>query len=395
MDRVTRWATTLLMALAPFLLLVYFLARVDTPGPAWFAVVIIGVADRIFGAIGSVPPLASWAIVGFLVGGFTYLSAWELREVNRPYLRVGLLIAPWLVVLSFPGAWLMLDIHVSRPSVIHRADETLQAGDVRPFQRIEFAWIPAGQFRMGSPTTEPDRRADETEHMVTISHGFWMGRYEVTRAQWYSVMKNPPADYNEETEGDMPMGGVTWAECEAFVAELNRGREAGFSMPTEAEWEYACRAGGMDAYSCGSDSACLAGHAWYAGNSKGKAHPVGQAAPNAWGLYDMHGNVWEWCQDFYGEYPQRRVVDPTGPRTGQYTILRGGSWFSPSEECRAARRFVFVPGYFTDRSIIGFRLARTRMPAPANPQQQAPGQTPRTDRTDRTSSRPGGVPATP
>ncbi len=401
MDRVRRWATTLLLALAPFLLLVYFLERIDVPGPTWFAAVILAVVDRIFGAIGSVPPLASWAIVGFLVGGFTYLSAWELREVNRPHLRVALLIAPWLAILSFPGAWSMLDIHVSRPAVIHRADETFQAGDVRPFQHIEFVWIPAGQFRMGSPDTEHDRHTDETEHMVTISHGFWFGRYEVTREQWYAVMKNPPPDYSEETDANMPMAGVTWDECQAFVTALNKGREGGFRMPTEAEWEYACRAGGMDAYSCGNDSACLAGHAWYAGNCEGKTHPVGQRAPNAWGLYDMHGNVWEWCRDFYGEYPQHRVIDPTGPQVGQCTILRGGSWLSPPVECRAARRFVFVPGYFLDRSILGFRLARTNNPAraqtpvPANPQQQTPGQIPRTGQAAPIPGRPGDVPVAP
>lgn len=374
MDRARQWIVTLLLALGPFCLLAYILTRIDAPGPAWFAVAVLAVSDRVFGALGFVPPVVSWAIAGFLLGGLTYLAVWELREINRPYLRYGLLAAPWLIVLTIPGAWSMLDIHVSRPAVIQRADETFQAGDVRSFQGIEFVWIPAGQFRMGSPSTEPDRRPDESAHMATLSHGFWMGRYEVTRSQWYAVMKNPPETYDEDAEGRLPMTGVTWTECQAFIAALNRGRNGGFRLPTEAEWEYACRAGGTDAYSCGGDSACLAEHAWYSRNSEGRVHPVGQKAPNPWGLFDMHGNVWEWCRDFYGEYPERRAINPEGPPTGQHPVLRGGSWFSPPEDCRAARRFVFVPGYFTDRTILGFRLARTnnpaRVPAPREPAPQ-------------------------
>ena len=157
---------------------------------------------------------------------------------------------------------------------------------------------------------------------------------------------------------DRPVEQVSWDDAQEFLAKLNLMEKIDtYRLPTEAEWEYACRAGSTTRFCFGDKEEKLGEYAWYGDNSEGKTHPVGQKQPNAWGLYDMHGNVWEWCQDWYGDYPAGPVTDPRGPDAGEYRVLRGGSWDNDTRNLRSAVRNYYYPDYRSD--IIGFRVART------------------------------------
>ncbi len=238
--------------------------------------------------------------------------------------------------------------------------------------------IKAGTFTMGSPTTETDRSSDETQHQVTLTQDFYMGKYEVTNAQFCEFLndkcigsdgKYTTADYGTQiivaTDDmsvkysygnwipqsgyeDYPVVNVTWYGASEYAKWI------GGTLPTEAQWEYACRAGSTTAYSFGDSSDSLGEYAWYDNNSDSKTHPVGQKKPNAWGLYDMHGNVWEWCADWYGDYPSNAVTDPTGPTTGSDRVLRGGSWSYFADYCRSASRLHRNPVYCIRN--YGFRV---------------------------------------
>lgn len=182
---------------------------------------------------------------------------------------------------------------------------------------LEMVLISPGAFTMGSPVSEEGRQSEEgPQHEVTITRPFYLSKYELTEEQWTSVMgKNLEPDFR-----DYPVGFPSWDEAQDFIARLNAAVGADlYRMPTEAEWEYACRAGATTAYSFGDDPTRLDEYAWYV-NTKVSGflspQPVGKKLPNAWGLYDMHGNVWEWCQDWYGPYPSGPQVDPVGPSTG-------------------------------------------------------------------------------
>ena len=223
---------------------------------------------------------------------------------------------------------------------------------------MEFAWIPAGRFAMGSPEGEEYRNSDERQHEVRISEGFWMGKYEVTQGEWEAVMRANPS-YLKSCGARCPVEQVSWFDTEEFIQRLN-GRESEkgyrYRLPTEAEWEYAARAG-----TTGARYDVLGEIAWYGENSGRKTHPVGQKGANAWGLHDMLGNVEEWAADRYGEeYPSGMVTDPRGPSTGSYRVYRGGSFSDHEMFVRAARRNygskrVTRGGAWT----IGFRLVRT------------------------------------
>lgn len=223
--------------------------------------------------------------------------------------------------------------------------------------------IPAETFMMGSPSGESGRDSDERRHRVRISKPFYLGETEVTQGLWRAVMGNNPASF-KNCGNNCPVERVSWKDCQAFIQKLNRlVSGGGFRLPTEAEWEYACRAGSGSAFAnggitekgCGHDSN-LDAMGWYCGNSGKKTHVVRGKAPNAWGLYDMHGNVYEWCQDWYGAYPSGSVTDPAGPSSGSLRVLRGGSWYGYARYCRSANRNRLVPGN-RDRDY-GFRLAR-------------------------------------
>ena len=224
---------------------------------------------------------------------------------------------------------------------------------------------------MGSPSAEKGHEVDETRHRVTLTEGFWMGKYEVTQAQWESVMgrklcgllANNPSTFKG---ADRPVENVSWSECQMFVEKVNASLIGSFkvSLPTEAQWEYACRAGTTTPYSFGSslngDKANCDDNYPYGTTVKGKHRretaPVGSYAPNAWGLYDMHGNVWEWCVDCYDRDFYTKVsakVDPCCV-SGMYRVLRGGSWSNHALNCRSAVRLRYGPGYRND--YLGFRL---------------------------------------
>ena len=192
---------------------------------------------------------------------------------------------------------------------------------------------------MGSPAPdlfgkggEDKRRQDEIQHQVTLTKGFWMAKYEVTQLQWVSVMKSNPSEHKGEI---FPVESVSWNDCQQFC------QKTGLSLPTEAEWEYACRAGSTGAY---AGTGRLEDMGWYYGNSfvsdiVGKTtHRGGKKKPNAWGLYDMHGNVREWCEDWYGEYPSGAVTNPTGADSGDERVMRGGDFENDPDRCRSAYR---------------------------------------------------------
>ena len=217
---------------------------------------------------------------------------------------------------------------------------------------MEFAWIPAGSFEMGSPADEAGRDDDERQHEVRISQGFWMGKYEVTQGEWDAVTGENPSHFDPCDR--CPVESVSWAEVDAFIRELN-ATEAGsgnaYRLPTEAEWEYAARAG-----TTGARYGELGEIAWYEANSEGRTRLVGAMQANTWGLHDMLGNVWEWTADWYGEYPSGLVTDPAGPSSGSERVLRGGGYRAEAVELRAANRIHF--GRDFRRPNIGFRLVR-------------------------------------
>jgi len=213
---------------------------------------------------------------------------------------------------------------------------------------MELVWCAPGSFEMGSPLDEAGRFENETRHSVTLTKGFWIGRYEVTQRQWESVMRS---NHSRFKSPDNPVENVSWHDCATFISRVNTVLGGAARLPTEAEWEYACRAG--------SDAPISGGRhiddvAWYDSNSENRTHAVGQTSPNAWGIYDMHGNVLEWCFDWFSPL-SGDVVDPKGTPTGSFKVLRGGCWFFFERDCRCAYRLRREP---TLRNcIFGFRLA--------------------------------------
>lgn len=221
---------------------------------------------------------------------------------------------------------------------------------------IAFVWIPPGSFRMGVPSG-PDAQDSETpQHPVTISQGFYLGKFEVTQAQWVAVMGSNPSQFRDLSR---PVERVSWDDVQTFIRRLNAQEGVQlYRLPTEAEWEYAARAGTETAFYWGDDASLVAEYAWYDANSEKQTHPVGQKRPNGWGLYDMAGNVWEWVQDWYGEqyYKTAPTVDPPGPRTGTSRVVRGGGWHRFVGSMRpTSRDFNRQGGHAPDQ---GFRLLR-------------------------------------
>lgn len=217
---------------------------------------------------------------------------------------------------------------------------------------IEFVLIPAGTFEMGSLDGDSDERP---LHTVTLSKPFYLGKYEVTQAQWQAVMGDNPSLF--QGDPNRPVEQVWFNDVQDFISKLN-AKEGGarYRLPTEAEWEYAARAGTTTAYSFGDDASQLGQYAWYKDNSNGQTHAVGQKKPNPWGLFDMHGNVWEWVQDWYKRYSPEAVTDPQGAEAGTHRGRRGGAWNNFAKYCRSANRYS-VAGFRDD--FLGFRLVRT------------------------------------
>jgi len=248
---------------------------------------------------------------------------------------------------------------------------------------MEFIKVPAGCFMMGSPFSEEGRLHDELQHEVCISKDYWLGKYEVTQEQWQSVMGKNPA-YFKGCGANCPVEEVSWNDIQSFIFRLNDKTGLNYRLPTEAEWEYAVRAGSRtatyknDPEWIGTNNVPdLNDIAWYSGNSEIKykggkycqdwedkqfeafrcgTHPVGQKQPNAWGFYDMIGNVWEWTNDRYGRYSSKQKQDPQGPKKGVMRVSRGGNWSDSIQQNRSAARYGF--GVRTKQNNLGFRLAR-------------------------------------
>ncbi|MBN8723685.1 MAG: SUMF1/EgtB/PvdO family nonheme iron enzyme [Acidobacteria bacterium] len=222
---------------------------------------------------------------------------------------------------------------------------------------IEMVKIEGGTFEMGSPLNEEGRNADEKLHTVTVSP-FYIGKYEVTQAQWNAVANLPMintfllADPSDFKGANLPVEKITWGEAVEFCARLSKFTGKTYRLPTEAEWEYAARAGTKDKHAGDLDKM-----AWYGKNSKAQTHIVGQKQPNAWGLYDTHGNVWEWCQDWYGDYSSVAEIDPKGASSGTSHIARGGSWLHTATHSRLANRATLTPDVRVNG--VGFRLVRS------------------------------------
>jgi formylglycine-generating enzyme required for sulfatase activity len=220
---------------------------------------------------------------------------------------------------------------------------------------MKFVWIPPGTFMMGTPKGENEQesfgRFDETQHKVTLTKGFYMGVHLVTQEQWQEVMGNNPSHFKGEK--NLPVDQVSWHDCQEFIKKLREKDKAkkAYRLPTEAEWEYACRAGTTTPFHFGetisTEQANYNGKAVYGTGKQGvfrqKTTPVGSFPANAWGLHDMHGNVWQSCQDCFGNYPKNDVTDPQGPEKGVCRVLRGGSYSSPPSSCRSASRFRTIP----------------------------------------------------
>lgn len=214
--------------------------------------------------------------------------------------------------------------------------------------------VAPGTFSMGSPESEAGRYGDETQHTVTLTKEYWLGRYEVTQAEWEAVMGGTPSNFKGKA---LPVENVSWNDAMEFCKKVTETeKQAGrlpdgyaYALPTEAQWEYACRAGSTGAYAGDLDVM-----AWYSGNSENSSHAVGGRQANAWGFHDMHGNVGEWCRDWYEEYPGGAATDPEGAAQGSDRVLRGGSWFDGATVFRSADRYGDGPGRRGD--YLGFRL---------------------------------------
>jgi formylglycine-generating enzyme required for sulfatase activity len=278
-----------------------------------------------------------------------------------------------LAQTNTPNAWRCLEFLQLTANPYLWVDKSAPAAGQRFYRAVaapaatNMVFIPPGTFRMGSPTNELDRSAREgPQTAVTISRGFWIGKYEVIQGEYFSLMNTNPSFF----AGDplLPVEQVSWEDATNYCAQLTlRERAAGriaanniYRLPTEAEWEYACRAWTSTRFSYGDDPAYtnLADYAWYAANSGGTTHPVGQKLPNPWGLHDMHGNVFEWCQDYLtNAYPGGVLLDPTGPPTGTSRVARNGAWNgwgNDAGSCRSAHRRGALPD--ARGSGIGFRV---------------------------------------
>lgn len=274
-------------------------------------------------------------------------STTDLSETNQWHCR------DFVRLAASPYRW--IDPHAATsPGRIYRA----VVDDVR----TNLIFIPPGTFRMGSPTNEEGRLPNEGPQTdVILTRGFYLATLKVTQRDYQRVTKAYPSVFTGDF--DRPVETVSWEDATNYCALLTaQERAAGriplgaaYRLPTEAEWEYACRAGTSTRFSYGDDPGYtnLVYYAWYLANSAHTTHVVGEKLPNPWGLYDIHGGLWEWCYDWYGPYPGGTAVDPQGPSTGRYRVFRGGSWGCQGARCRSAVRESDPEG---QTGYVGFRV---------------------------------------
>lgn len=234
-------------------------------------------------------------------------------------------------------------------------------GEVREFTalKLKYCWCPPGTGPIGTPDDEIGHLLVEVLHDVTLSKGFWLQQTEVTQSQYESLMGVNPSNFKGP---DNPVDSVTWTEAAEFcrrLSELPPEKRHGnvFRLPTEAEWEYACRAGTRTPFSWGDSEEQMTEFGWFNRNSDRTTHPVGQKKPNPWNLFDIHGNVCEWCSDYFGDFTRDAVTDPRGPESGNKRVLRGGNWFYPQMHSRSSHREAYAESV---RYVgLGFRTAIT------------------------------------
>ena len=267
---------------------------------------------------------------------------------------------------------------VTTPTATIDVNSTPTTHTVPSANNLEMIFCPPGTFMMGSPTTEVGRGGDETQHSVTLTNGFYLGKYEVTQAQYETVRTGNSeglvTDPSQYKGSNRPVERVSWTDAQAFLAQLNAMEQTAgrlpagwkYVLPTEAQWEYACRAGTTTAYSWGNDiNSSRANYNWDGGATDGsdlkQTRDVGMYDPNPWGFFDMHGNVWEWVHDWYAYYPSGAITDPLGPALGSNRVYRGGAWSEHASQQRSAERKNWGPSRRTNS--LGFRVAFQSMPA--------------------------------
>jgi formylglycine-generating enzyme required for sulfatase activity len=315
-------------------------------------VTILSFAQRAFpqaSAVLNVQLFAGLSITGTIGSVYSIQYATSLATTNN-----------WngltnITLLSSPFLW----IDTTAPVAQHRY---YRAEFVQPPTPTNMVWMPPGTFMMGSPTNEAGRDIGETQHLVLLTKGFYIGKFLVTQSNYVSVIGYNPSYFTNDLA--RPVDSVTWYEATNYCYQLTKQeQETGrlpttwsYRLPTEAEWEYACRAGTTTAFSYGYDPnyARLGYYSWYFENSGGSPHQVGTKLPNPWGLYDMHGNVYEHCSDFYAPYDLSIVTDPKGPSTGSNHVVRGGTFNGIDAFVRSASRSAVIPSWI--HSDTGFRV---------------------------------------
>ncbi len=269
--------------------------------------------------------------------------------------------------------WSALDAVANPRGGIFVTDSTANQSAQKFYQSLRqnpatnLVFIPANTFTLGSPTNEVGHRADESpQTTVTLTHGFWMGKFLVTQREYLAVTGENPSGFPGDL--DRPVESVSWFAASNYCVLLTLQESAAgrippgthFRLPTEAEWECAARAGTTTRFNYGDDPdlTSLTNHAWFGDNSGFTTRPVGLKLPNNWGLFDMAGNVWEWCQDWYGPYPGGSIADPQGAPSNQigFKVIRGGAWEASALDCRSARRWFEGASPFINDFIIGFRV---------------------------------------
>lgn len=259
---------------------------------------------------------------------------------------------------------LLISIIMLTGACTRSSDENPGDTAIKPFTNslgMKFIYIKPGTFMMGTPAKTWETYSNEPQHSVTLTKGFYMQTTEVTQRQWKQVMGTRPwsGKYYVRGGDNYPALYISWNDAQSFIRKLNLKEEDDkYRLPSEAQWEYACRAGSTAVYYFGNNEYRLGEYAWYYENAWiiGYANYVARKKPNDWGLYDMHGNALEWCQDWKASYPSNSVTDPTGPSSGSYRVLRGGGWCGNARECRSANRDDYSP--YVGNRYIGFRLSR-------------------------------------
>lgn len=259
------------------------------------------------------------------------------------------LMAQGVIVYKKDGSKVKYPYETIDSIVTYNYDDVIEdeVGENRTFtvNGVSFTMVAVkgGTFTMGATSEQTGADSNESPtHLVTLSD-YYIGETEVTQELWQAVMGSNPSNFTGNLQ--RPVEKVSWNDCQTFITKLNALTGETFSLPTEAEWEYAARGGNKAQGYLYSGSNTIGDVAWYTSNSSSTTHPVKTKQPNELGIYDMSGNVWEWCSDWYGSYSSSAQTDPVGPSSGSYRVLRGGSWFNNAAYCRVAYRYDYAPAY--------------------------------------------------